>query len=146
MFGKPSPNGSGNGWKGWIDGKHFRSLRELVILIELIDTKSIFESGEQAKYAINYIDCLGVKRTYFPDYIVFSSKQIIEIKPKRLWGTPSVKRKSSVGKIFAESMGFNYVLKDPIIESNKIKAIIHRIKFYPKYEKKFWEWQTMPVR
>ncbi len=29
MFGKPTPNGCGNGWKGWYKGWHFRSLREL---------------------------------------------------------------------------------------------------------------------
>ncbi len=33
MYGRPSPQGSGNGWSGWYKERYFRSLRELMFLI-----------------------------------------------------------------------------------------------------------------
>lgn len=34
MYGKPSPQGSGNGWSGWYNGVFFRSLKELAYMVE----------------------------------------------------------------------------------------------------------------
>jgi hypothetical protein len=36
MYGKPSPQGSGNGWSGWYKGKYFRSIMELSFIVEYL--------------------------------------------------------------------------------------------------------------
>ena len=41
MFGKPSPNGSGNGWSGWYNGWFFRSILELSYMINIIEKYNI---------------------------------------------------------------------------------------------------------
>lgn len=143
MFGKPSPNGCGNGWKGWFDDKHFRSLRELMILIDFDEKQIKFESGEQKAYKVSFIDRAGKHRNYFPDYILPDSKEIIEVKPQKLWDSPLIKAKADAATIFAASIGFSYILKDPLIESDKIRKFRARIKFYPKYEVKVSEWLAL---
>ena len=37
MFGKPSPEGTGNGWSGWYKGWIFRSLRELSFIVNFVE-------------------------------------------------------------------------------------------------------------
>ena len=65
MFGKPSPQGSGNGWSGWYKGFFFRSLLELSFLV-----KSNISEIENAEYIkIKYIDENGKERNYLPDYL-----------------------------------------------------------------------------
>jgi hypothetical protein len=39
MYGKPSPQGSGNGWSGWYKGWYFRSLIELSYMVNVIEKK-----------------------------------------------------------------------------------------------------------
>ena len=46
MYGKPSPNGSGNGWKGWYKERYFRSLRELTYMLELEESATSWVSAE----------------------------------------------------------------------------------------------------
>jgi len=135
MYGKPAPQGSGNGWKGWFNDVHFRSLRELMFLIEMAD-KNI-EKAESNKFAIEYIDPLGVTRTYFPDFFV--DQILYEIKPKKLWNTPSVQCKAKAAELFCYKMGFKYVLCDPVIDRLAIQRLVAAgvIKWMGDYGKRF---------
>jgi hypothetical protein len=83
MFGKPSPQGSGNGWKGWYRNYYFRSLNELYFLIYLIDNNIEFDNAEKKQYRIPY-EMNGTKRSYGADFYLIESKEIIEIKPANL--------------------------------------------------------------
>ena len=55
MYGKPSPQGSGNGWSGWYKEHFFRSLRELSYMHDLDDKGLKWETGETKKYSIRNI-------------------------------------------------------------------------------------------
>lgn len=93
MYGKPSPQGSGNGWSGWYKGWYFRSLNELSYMVNVIERFNLkWETGESQKYKISYIDYLGNKRNYFTDFII-NGKYAIECKPKKLWKADENKRK-----------------------------------------------------
>lgn len=127
MFGKPSPSGSGNGWKGWYKGIFFRSLHELSFLINYIERFKIdFESGEKAKWAIEYKKPTGGIGTYFPDYII-NGKYMVEIKPKRLINTPLIKAKSKAAIIFCKKHNLKYKIITPHICN--ILENINNIKF-----------------
>jgi len=114
MFGRPSPKGSGNGWKGHYKGIYFRSLLELSFLVNYIDRFNMsFESGEKAKWAINYITPMGKPGTYFADYII-NRKYMVEIKPKKLINTPLIKAKTIAAKDFCNKNNIKYKIFEPI--------------------------------
>ena len=50
MYGKPTPNGSGNGWSGWYKGWFFRSIKELSYMINIIEARNY--NGEQQRQMI----------------------------------------------------------------------------------------------
>lgn len=138
MYGKPSPKGSGNGWKCWYKGIFFRSLRELSFFINFIEKNNLqWESGEQNKFKIRYIDPLGNERNYFPDYVV--GNVIYECKPKRLWESPLIICKTKAAIKFGRKNGFKYKLVDYKINHEQIKCLYKRglIKFDKRYKKKF---------
>jgi hypothetical protein len=88
MYGKPSPEGSGNGWSGWYRGYYFRSLLELSYLKYLIDNNIVFETAENKKYQVKYYDSYKQQEAnYYPDFYLINSKEIVEIKPKNLLNT-----------------------------------------------------------
>lgn len=142
MYGKPSPNGSGNGWSGWYLNTFFRSLIELSYMVEFLSaTGCIWETAETSKFKIEYIDWEGKTRNYFPDYFV-NNKYLVEIKPEKLWSTPKIKAKKEAAEKWCLERGYEYVLISPeklplekIIELYKNKEI----KFTDRYEKKFLE-------
>jgi hypothetical protein len=144
MYGKPSPQGSGNGWSGWYKNWFFRSLRELSYMINEIEyNDSSWESGEQKKYKIPYIDWDGKNRNYFPDFIV-DNKYMIECKPLNLQTSASVLCKKQAAEIFCKDIGLKYVLLEPaLITTDEIKKLykLGNIKFLPKYEKKFLDYK-----
>ena len=135
MYGKPSPQGSGNGWKGWYKSVFFRSLRELMMLIHLDENKIKWESGEIKKHAIKYIDYLGNERNYFLDFYLLESNTYIECKPKKLWSTPLVLAKLEGAKQANKEIN----LEDPQIDLKKIAALREQghINFNAKYEARF---------
>lgn len=141
MFGKPSPKGSGNGWSGWYLGRFFRSLRELMFLIYAERYSIPLESGESKKYAIQYLDFKGKLRNYFPDYII-KGKYLIEIKPKKLWGSPKNIAKFKASEKFCQDNNLKIKLIDPRINSKLIKQayLEGKIKFLPVYEERFKNW------
>ena len=140
MFGKPSPQGSGNGWKGWYKGTFFRSLHELSFLINYIERfKMPFESGEQAKWAIEYRKPTGEIGTYFSDYVI-NGKYMVEIKPEKLKSSPTNKAKRKAAEKFCKAKGLKYKMISPILLTETNILFLHKkniIKFTDIYEKRF---------
>lgn len=138
MYGKPPPNGSGNGWKGWYKNWFFRSLRELSYMINIIEKENLnWETGEKIK--IEYIDYKGIKRTYRPDFIINKNK-LIEIKPKKLHNSPSVLSKMNAALEYCKNNNLEYELTDCIILSDyEILNLYNNkiIKFSDRYNIKF---------
>lgn len=140
MFGKPSPQGSGNGWSGWYKGFFFRSLLELSFLV-----KSNISEIENAEYIkIKYIDENGKERNYLPDYLK-NKKSLIEIKPKKLSNSVRNKLKFQAAKKYAENNNLDFlILTEENVGRLKQKEIkiLHdsgEIKFTDRYEQKYQE-------
>ena len=141
MYGKPSPTGSGNGWSGWFDGHYFRSLLELSYLKHLIDNHKDFESGECARHGIQYVDSLtGKDMTYFPDFILKETGEVIEVKPKNLLrAVKNVDKHSAARKKFGDKF---MVITEESTERLTDAQIteLHdsgRLKFLDRYELKY---------
>lgn len=140
MYGKPAPQGSGNGWSGWYKNWYFRSLRELSFMINVIEQQNLKWYVPNKFFKIKYIDYKGVIRTYFPDFII--DNKIIEIKPSKLHNSPKVLAKKKAAEEFAILLNMKYELLDPaILSEEKIKELylLGSIKFLDKYDKKFKE-------
>jgi len=140
MYGKPSPQGSGNGWSGWYKDWFFRSLRELSYMINEIEAKNLsWENGELKKNKISYINWDGTKRNYFPDFII-DGKYIIECKPLKLQNSKTVILKKEAAEKFCKSNNMKFIMVEPeILKEEEIVKLYKqkKIKFLPKYEDKF---------
>jgi hypothetical protein len=140
MYGKPSPQGSGNGWSGWYNGWYFRSLLELSYMInEIENNNKRWETGEQNKYKIEYVDYEGKNRNYFPDFVI-DNKFLIECKPLRLHNTSLVKSKTEAAEKFCKKNGLVYILTCPKkLNSDEVKKLhnLGKIKFLDRYEEKY---------
>lgn len=136
QFGKPPPRGTGNGWKGWYKDIYFRSLRELMILIQLIDNNTPYISLEGKEYGVKYVDYAGVNRTYFGDYLI--NNEWIEIKPIRLQNSVQNTAKQKAAEEVCKQRGWTFKYIDPIINSEliKIKYLSGDIKFDVRYKDK----------
>lgn len=104
MYGKPTPQGSGNGWKGWYRGWFFRSLRELSYAIILDEQGILWRTADTEDLRMKYTDPLGRQRTYVADFLV-AEKTLVEIKPTRLLDTPLVRAKRDAAIEFARLKG-----------------------------------------
>jgi len=139
MYGKPSPEGSGNGWSGWYKGFYFRSLMELSFIKLMIDNDIKIKSGEKEIFSIKYYDVLNNKhKTYFADYYLPEFNLYVEIKPKKLVNT-------YLNKLKFLNMKRNFII---ITEKELIKISNDEIKqmylnkdiiFINRYEQKFKE-------
>lgn len=125
MFGKPAPQHSGNGWKGWYKGWFFRSLRELSYMISVIEKEGhSWKSAETVEFAVKYIDFEGQERSYFADFII-NEKEMVEIKPERLHNSDKVTRKKMAAIKFCDKNNLEYKLIDcPILDVRIIKNLI----------------------
>lgn len=137
MFGKPSPQGSGNGWKCWYGEYFCRSLRELMFILKLEEESLTWKTGECQKIQIKYKDYKGQERNYYPDFIV--GNIMYEVKPKRLWETPLIKAKSEAAKFYCEDKGMTFKIIDIEIDFDKVNDLYNKgkVKFSQKYEEKF---------
>lgn len=140
MYGKPTPKGAGNGWKGWYKGIYFRSLRELCFMIDCDEKGIKYESAERKKFEIKY-KFNGADRTYKPDFLV--GNKLIEIKPIRLHKTPNIIAKKEAAEQFCKRNGLIYELIDQEIDKNKIleQMEIGKVKFEDRYRDKFLEFK-----
>lgn len=140
MYGKPSPQGSGNGWSGWYNKIYFRSLLELSFMLFLDEFKFSWESAE--KIRIQYLDYSGKNRTYCPDFII-NDELIIEIKPSKLFKAKSVELKKHAAEIFCKKNNLRYRLFCPtaIVTKNQLIKLVeeNRVKLLERYLKKLNE-------
>ena len=143
MFGKPSPQGSGNGWSGWYKGWFFRSFLELSYMINVIERNNWkWESAERKNLAIPYVNWKGTNRYYFTDFII-NDNVLVECKPKAFWNSKDIISKSNAAKEFCKDRGWKFELIDPIRLSKKEIKILHdsnKVKFIERYEEKYKKW------
>jgi len=111
MYGKLSPNGSGNGWSGWYKGWFFRSLRELSYMIYVIERFSLKWKNAEQIIKIKYINYDGSKRTYRPDFLI-EDKYLVEIKPKSLQSSPLIILKSNAARIFCKDNNLIFKIRE----------------------------------
>lgn len=139
MYGKPSPNGSGNGWKGWYKDIFFRSLLELAYLHYLFENNIEFKNGELIR--IPYVSYDASDHTYSPDYII--DKVLVEIKPQRLIDNGQLVRiKKEAAEKWCLENGYEYKLicveklpLDLVIKLESDKSIVFTDKTKIKFEK-----------
>lgn len=138
MYGKPSPQGSGNGWKGWYRGHYFRSLREVAMMVKLDVEGKAWTHGE--KVTIPYQTPDGNPGTYRPDFIV--GNLMIEIKPVKLHASPRVQAKAAGARVYCAANGLEYRLIDIEIDSAAILKALDAgdIRFDRDYEARFREY------
>jgi len=144
QYNKPTPNGSGNGWKGYYMGKFFRSLRELCFMIYHTTNNIVFSSAENISipYTIN-----NVARTYRPDFII--DNVIFEIKPQKLIdGSLLVKTKADAAIKYCDNNNLTYIITDWNIDYNQIKKELDNgnIEFLEKYKDKFSTYSVPPIQ
>lgn len=137
MYGRPAPQGSGNGWSGWYKKVYFRSLRELAYMVNLDKEGIKWRSAE--KIGITYTtDWDGLERTYHPDFIV--GNRLVEIKPKRLHGSRTVQLKKKAAEEYCSKNNLVYELIDPEplpVETIKELRNNGTIVFTERYEQRF---------
>ncbi len=142
MFGKPSPQGSGNGWSGWYKGWFFRSILELSYMIKVIERYSMkWETGENHKYKIQYTDTYGVCKNYFPDFII-NDKYIVEIKPTSLMKTLKVMEKVNAGIEYCSKNNMIYKITNiPSLTTTEFRELVdtNKVKLTNRYSKKYNE-------
>jgi hypothetical protein len=139
MYGKPSPQGSGNGWSGWYNGVFFRSLKELTYMVGLDKDGMKWEPAANIK--IGYLNWDGAERTYQPDFLV-NDKYLVEIKPTRLRSSKIVKLKQAAAELYCDKAGLTYCMIDPIVLSDyeiKLLRSSGAVIFTDRYEQKFLE-------
>jgi hypothetical protein len=137
MYGKPTPQGSGNGWSGWYKNYFFRSLKELSYMVNLDKENIEWRSAEHIK--IKYTNWDGHERTYQPDFLV-ENELLIEIKPSRLQNTNIVKLKAAAAIKYSKDNNLTYKMIDPEpLPDEKIEELrnCNKIKFTDRYEKLF---------
>jgi hypothetical protein len=144
MYGKPAPIGSGNGWCGWYKNWHFRSLMELSFMINTIERFHFkWKTGESKKYRISYTDYDGKQKNYFPDFIL-NEKYMIEIKPKHLIDSVTVKQKKESAITFCKNNNLKYKIITPTkrLTFQEIKSLVdnNQIKFINRYQIKYEKW------
>jgi len=146
MYGKPSPQGSGSGWSGWYKGWFFRSLKELSYMIYVIERFNLkWESAEQLKYRIKYLDYQNISKCYHSDFII-NEKYLVEIKPKNLWNSDTVKRKKEAALEFCKKNNLKYKLTESpkSIKFDDLKILVKKglIVFTKKYQQKFNNYES----
>ncbi len=142
MYGKPSAIGGGRGWSGWYKGWHFRSFLELSYMINVLEKEGLsWESGEQKKLRISYLNYQGIAQTYCADFLVDNTK-LIEIKPKILHTSVIVILKKEAAEKFCEEHGWTYELIEPerLTEEEIITLYdLDKIKLVSRYNEKWKE-------
>lgn len=140
MFGRPAPQGSGNGWSGWYKGWFFRSLRELAYMVKVIERDGLaWRTAESSELKISYVDWRGASRTYTADFVI-GEKTLVEIKPSKLHSSPTVMLKRAAALEFCERAGLEYRIVDPPPLSDGEIVELHdrgMIEFTERYEAKF---------
>jgi hypothetical protein len=140
MYGKPTPQGSGNGWSGWYKGWFFRSIRELSYIFNVLEKDNLkWRSAETKDLTIKYVDWHGKERNYNADFLV-EERYLVEIKPEKLKSSKTVRLKQEFAIAFCNEKGLEYQLIDPPLISTENIINLYKsgyIKFIDRYEKIF---------
>lgn len=139
MYGKPSPGGSGVGWKGWFGGRFFRSMRELSFMVRNPE----YRGGESAYWTASYLSADGSERTTRPDFVCDEKKEVVECKPSKLHSSPTVLLKKRVMEELCLSRGYTYRIVDPpFLPKEEIFDLIEQgmVTFMEGYEEKVRRW------
>ena len=140
MFGKPSPQGSGYGWKGYYKGKFFRSLRELKFMLDNPEAVCGESKFWTACYEFN-----GRERTTRPDFILEKDKIVVECKPERLHISPNVLAKKKAMDDLCVSRGYRYLLVDPgIVAKEDLISLIEQdeVQLLASSRERFEKWAS----
>lgn len=137
-YDKPSPQGTGNGWKGWYKEHYFRSLREVACMIAMDNAELEWRGAEGVSIPYRFYNN---DRTYRPDYIV-DECHVIEVKPLKLHNSPCVSAKRDAATLFCEKRGWTYDLIDVEIGTEEIYAAYKdgKVKFDRDYAKRFLDY------
>ncbi len=140
MFGRPSPQGSGNGWSGWYQGWFFRSLKELSYVINVLEVAGdLWEGAESLGIKIPYTNQQGQSRNYMPDFLV-NNNILVEVKPAKLRSSVTVRLKESAAREYVKIKNWEYMIVDPpVLRDEHIKELHDNktIVFTQRYENKY---------
>lgn len=140
MFGKPAPNGSGNGWKSHYKGIFFHSLRELCFYIEATEKNELKceRINLLKKYRVSYKDKNNISRTYTADFII-NDDTIVEIKPVKLQNTICNLEKFKAMEKFCSENNLKFKIIDQAIDINILipKFLSGELVFIGKSNEKF---------
>lgn len=138
MYGKPTPQGAGNGWSGWYNNWFFRSLRELSYMINVIERTGLqWQTADTKDLRIPYVDYKGSDRTYSADFLI-DERILVEIKPQKLHVSPTVMAKKKAAELFCQAKGLYYNIVDVEPLSDQEIKKLHdcgKLKFTERYEK-----------
>lgn len=125
MYGKPAPNGAGNGWSGWYKGWFFRSIHELSYMVNHIEKNGwLWVSAEKKELTIPYTDWKGAQRTYRADFVI-NGNILVECKPKKLHNSIGVKSKSEAARMFCEERGWTFEIVAPdMLSVEQVKLML----------------------
>lgn len=147
MYGKPSPTGSGNGWKSWYREIHFRSLRELQYYINTVEIegRSCQNIHMLKGFRVPYTDFEGTQRTYCPDFLV-DGRIVVEIKPVKLWNTREnvSKREAAITHFAAQGLDFQFIDVLPDSAALRERYLRGEIRFVHKYIDRFEQYAKIP--
>lgn len=138
MYGKPSPQGSGNGWSGWYKEKYFRSILELSCMVYFEENNIIFELAEKMRIPYRFLDR---ERTYSPDFYLPEINTVIECKYDKLVNSKQNKAKFNSAIKYFENFKIITEKDITILDCNKIKDLYNTklLIWNSLYEKKFKE-------
>ncbi len=121
-YGKIMPNlEMGTGIGGWYKNHYFRSLKELSYMIYLDKNNIKWETAEQKRFIIKYINSKNINRTYRPDFFLPEFNKLIEIKPKNLHFLENIQLKTEAAIEFCKVNNLFYQIID--FETNKTEIL-----------------------
>lgn len=143
MYGKPTPQGSGNGWSGWYKDWFFRSLLELSYMIKIIERYNLnWKPAECKELTIEYVDENNTPRTYRADFLI-NNKYLVDCKPRNLQkATRNLLKKKSAEK-FCDNNNLIFKFSEiPKIKDVKFKSLVenNQVKLTKRYEQKYKKW------
>lgn len=81
------------GTSGWYKNIYFRSCLELSFLLWADDNKYNVKSAENSNFSLSYMHN-NERFTYFPDFYIEDTGEVVEIKPSRFLNYSKIKSKS----------------------------------------------------
>lgn len=124
-------------------GINFRSSSELNYLLKN-DTAEIC-SAEAREYRVAYVDTVGKRRYYYPDFFVEQRLELIEIKPPNNWLSYQLDApaKMAAARIMCRRRGWKYkVVEIPSMPQHAVFCLRRQglVKLTMKWERRYVDW------